>query len=448
MESLKRSCLRWTIGYVVVSLLLAALVYIRFPRLQVALGSGFAAAILVWFTVAYLFGIRARRAEGRLIRRGMREGRPEDGEKIAVVGTISSSFETVEAPITGRSCVAYEYKALAGDNQQYAAYEGFALVPLSIDGPRGSIRLLATPELAFDFDTPTRIEQYERLRDYISRTQFTFETGIDIKARFAHLKTVVADDDGRIRYDIRHDPAPDVDGLRLQEKILAPGEHIVAIGRYSAARNALVPDATQLMHPVKIRKGEPDKLARTTGRDLVDAMMGCGCLLPVVIAALIGLASVPLEAIEQMFPKKEASWTEIRVERWLQKTLRPKLAGILDEPAEYAIVLERGEARGKLSVGDTTVALTRASAVRDGDAVEVSLTGDDASSGVIARLREKRIESLRLLGGGTIDAAYANVETLAAYQDTMNGRLLLLSPGKGPRMRVMFRTAIVERSEP
>jgi len=447
MESLKRSCLRWLLGYVVMALLLAALVYARFPRVQVALGGGFAAAIFVWFTIGYLFGIRARRAEGRMIRKGMREGRPEDGEKVAVAGTISSSFETLEAPITGRRCVAYEYKALAGTNQQYAAYEGFALVPLSIDGPRGSIRLFATPELAFDAETPTRIEQYERLRDYVSRTQFTIEQGVNIKARLEHLKTVLADDDGRLRYDIRHELAPDVDALRLQEKTLAPGEHVVAIGRYSAARNALVPDATQLLHPVKIRKGEPGELARSTGRDLVDGMMSCGCLLPVIAAAILGLAIVPLDGIEQMFPKKDPSWTEIRVEQWMRKVVRPKLAGILHESGgEYAIVLDSGQARGKLTVGDTTIPLTRARAVRDGEAIEVSLTNDTATSGVIVRLREKRIESLRVIGGGTIDAAHADVETLASDSDSINGRLLALSPGSGPRMRAMFRAAIEERS--
>lgn len=446
MESLKRSCLRWVIGYVVLALLLATLVYIRFPRVQVALGSGFAAAILVGMTIAYLLGIRVRRAEGRLIRKGIREGRPEDGQKVAVVGRISSSFETVEAPMTGRPCVAYEYKALAGNNQQYAAYEGFALVPLSIDGPRGSIRLLATPELAFDAETPTRIEQYDKFRDYISRTQFTIEQGVNIKARLAHLKTILADDDGRIRYDVRHEPAPDVNAMRLQEKILAPGEHVVAIGRYSASRNALVPDASAILHAVKIRKGEPGALASSTGRDLVDMLMGCGCLLPVLIAAIIGLASLPLDGIEQMFPKKDPSWTEVRVDRWLRKTVRPKLGSKFQESGEYAIVLESGEARGKLTVDGTTTSLTRASATRDGDAIEVSLTSDDASSGVIVRLRDKQIESLRLIGGGTIDAAYAEVETLAYDDDSINGRFLALSPGKGPHMRAMFQTAFTERS--
>src|SRR6185436_5407843 len=164
-------------------------------------------------------------------------------------------------------------------------------------------------------------------------------------------------------------------------------------------------------------------------------------------AAILGLAIVPLDGIEQMFPKKDPSWTEIRVEQWMRKVVRPKLAGILHESGgEYAIVLDSGQARGKLTVGDTTIPLTRARAVRDGEAIEVSLTNDTATSGVIVRLREKRIESLRVIGGGTIDAAHADVETLASDSDSINGRLLALSPGSGPRMRAMFRAAIEERS--
>jgi len=201
-----------------------------------------------------------------------------------------------------------------------------------------------------------------------------------------------------------------------------------------------------VLHAVKIRKGEPGALASSTGRDLVDVMMGCGCLLPVLVAAIIGLASLPLDGIEQMFPKKDASWAEVRVERWLRKSVRPKLGGDFRESGEYAIVLDSGEARGKLTVDDRTIPLTRAGATRDGDSIEVSLTSDDAASGVIVRLRDKRIESLRLIGGGTIDAANAEVETLAWDNDSINGRFLLLSPGKGPHLRAMFRTAFTQRS--
>jgi hypothetical protein len=233
---------------------------------------------------------------------------------------------------------------------------------------------------------------------------------------------------------------------RLQEKILAPGEHVVAIGRYSASRNALVPEPTAVLHAVKIRKGEPGALASSTGRDLVDGIVGCGCLIPVLIAAIIGLASVPLDGIEQMFPKKDPPWTEVRVERWLRKTVRPKLGGSFQESGEYAVVLESGTARGKLTVDERTIPLTRAGATRNGDSIEITLTGDDASSGVIVRLRDKRIESLRLIGGGTIDAAHAEVETLAFDDDSINGRFLVLSPGKGPHLRAMFQTAFTERS--
>src|SRR5688500_6584564 len=112
--------------------------------------------------------------------------------------------------------------------------------------------------------------------------------------------------------------------MRLTEKTLSSGEQICAIGRYSAARNALVPDPKALLHPVKIVKGEPEKVDREVqGATTRDSCLSCGCLLPLILGAIIGLAVVPLDAIEQMFPNKNPSWQEIEIERWVKREVRP-----------------------------------------------------------------------------------------------------------------------------
>jgi len=441
MKSLKQSCLRWTLLYVVLALLLSALVYVRFPQPKVALGCGFGGAILLWFSIGYVFGVSDKHAEARLVRRAAAGERPNDGEKIAVVGVVSSSMETLEAPMSRRRCVAFEYKAVPPQAEDFGAYEGFALVPLSIDGPRGSIRLLATPELAFDFEVFTRVEHYDNFREYIPQTQFTVQSPTEFRKAWAQLKSVLADDDGRIRYDIQRDTITDVTSMQLKEKILAPGDHVVAIGRYSATRNALVPDESALLHPVKITKGDPAAVAGKR-KGCLELFLGCGCLLPLIAGALLGLALVPLDAIEQMFPGKDPSWAEVRVERWVKREVRPRLARMTSSSGEVSIILETGQARGKLASGTTTIRLTRAAAKRAGDAIEVTLT-NDAGAGVIARVHaDGKLDSLSIIGDGAIDTASAEVETLAAGESEVNGRITALSPGDGPKLRVMFRAAL------
>ena len=449
METVKRSCLRWLLFYAVVAALLATMVYIRFPNPGVAIGIGVVAGFFLFMSVGYVVAIGARSAEKKLIRRGIHGERPADGEKIAVIGKISSSFESLEAPISKRRCVAYEYKAYTGDNEAAATYQGFHLVPLTIEGPRGSIRLLAAPELAFPEEKFTRMEHYQNLRDYIARTTFIKRTGIDIKGSLEHLKTVLADDDGRIHYDVHQEMTlnpqytEDVTQMRITERILESGESICAIGRYSAARNALVPDPTAMMHPVKILKGEPHEVAgKVKGSSCFEGVLSCGCLLPLILGALIGLAVIPLDAIEQRFPKKDPSWQEVAVERWVKREVTPRLPAGMKSQGEYSILLDRGAARGKLTTGDTTIRLERASAKRNGDAIELTLTpAGEATAGVVAVIgSDKRVASLRILNGPPLQAADAELETFGVSPEGVSGRLIYLSPEH--KLRAAFSAAL------
>ncbi|HJQ35963.1 MAG TPA: hypothetical protein VKB93_02380, partial [Thermoanaerobaculia bacterium] len=287
MQSLKRSCLRWTLVYLVIGLALSALVYQRFPNPGVALACGFGAGLFLWMSFGYVAGLRTRRAERRMMHEAQQGGRPNDGEKIAVAGTISAPFDTLESPIGKQRCVAYEYKAIPSHADEFAAVEGFALEPITIDSPRGPIRLLAVPELAFDEKTYTKLEHYQNFREYLERTQFREHQALDVSREFQNFKNMLADDDGRLRYDIRRDANLDVNSLTLKEKVLMPGERVVAIGRYSAAKNALVVDAEAMLHSVKISKGDPASVARRDkSKHFSESCFGCGCLLPVIVAAI------------------------------------------------------------------------------------------------------------------------------------------------------------------
>lgn len=422
-----RSCLRWILLYFVLAGLTAALVYARFPRVPLALGIGAAAGFFVWFGVAYLLGIGASSAEARLIRKSLEGGRPADGEKVAVPGVVSGSFETFESPITGQRCVIYEYKVLPEGREQSGIFEGMAMAPVAVDGPRGSIRLLASPDLAFPDEILREPEHIRNLKEYIARTDWTVHEGINVKREINHLKSVLADDDGRIRYDIRREKVDtDFSMMTIKEKTVAAGEKVCAIGWFSSARGGLVPHTTSILHSIKIIKGDPEEILRKTKRGGVTSMMmGCGCLLPVILAATIALAVVPLDAIEQMVEEKDPSWTEVRVERWIDRNVRRRFDP-LKPSGEVVIQLDPGQARGKLNA----IPLRHTHMKRDGDSIELLLMSDGApASGAVIRFRRGgTVESARVIGGATIPASAIEVEQFRESEDAVVGRITYLSP--------------------
>jgi hypothetical protein len=446
MESLKQSCLRWVVFYLVLFGITSTLIYVRFPRIQLALGAGAVSAAFLWMGIAYLIGIRTRKAEARMIRQGITGGRPEDGEKIAVVGTVRASTDVLEAPFTRRRCVAYEYKILPPENESAGAWDGFAMAPWSIEGSRGIIRVMAAPELSFKDQPIGSREHYDNALAYLAATTFDVRTNIDIGREMRHLKEIMADDDGRIRYDIQRRPDKSIAKMILQEKILAPGDKVIAIGRYSATRGGLVPDKTAVLHPVKILKDDPEEFARKQGRgDFGHALLGCGCLLPVIIAAFVALAVVPLDAIEQMLPQKDPSWTEVRLEQWVRKTA-PGLP-FMPENATVSIALPAGEARGKLTADGNTIALLKASAERDGEVVAVTLSGDEAPAAVVRIMPNGALGSIRI-GRETVRDADIELRDVQVAEDRILGRITALSADrKGPHLRAAFHASVASSAD-
>jgi hypothetical protein len=177
--------------------------------------------------------------------------------------------------------------------------------------------------------------------------------------------------------------------------------------------------------------------------------MSCGCLLPVLLAAFLAVAILPLEAIEQMLPKKDPSWTEVKLERAFNRKVRPKLAGTpLAQQGEVTVELEGlGEARGKLTVGDTTYPLGASAATRRGDAVEVLLmSAADArerSPGVELRIRPDRtVASLRIGGVESVTPEDVELGAVSIAEDEIRGRVTYLEARDGPRLRAMFRAPL------
>lgn len=435
-----RTCTLWLVLYLVLAGLAGALVYERFPRTQPALIGGLAGGFFVWIALAYVAGIRTKGVEARQLRKAIEGGGLEDGQRVAVAGTVTGSIDFLESPITRKRCLAYEYKAVPPGNQQLGAWQGFALVPTMIHGPSGVVRILAAPELDFAGEDVGSREHMRNFREYIAKTTFTEHTGVDFKRDFAHLKMINADDDGRIRDDVHSLDRTDVENMTLSEKTLAAGERVVAYGRYSAARGGLVPDDTDLVHSVKIVKGEADALLRKVSRSRpFDLVKGCGCMLPVLIAAIVGILAVPLTAIEEMFPEKDPSWAEVRIEQRVRGEV--KKAGLL--PIGTTVIeLELGAARGKLTWHGATSHWQHASAAREGEDVNVTISGDAPT--LTARFHKDGTLAALNVASLAAPVGEVMVEQMDITESEIRGRVTYLTPKNEPSLRVAFHALLTQ----
>jgi hypothetical protein len=158
----------------------------------------------------------------------------------------------LEAPFSGRPCVAYEYNAknpLLTDSRGHkrpggSTLAGFALCPSVLRSNRGDVHLLGFSLLnEFPEKLMAHPEDAERAIRYVGSTEFT-EMGLaKLGAMLSTMDDAMADDDGSVKRDMRMNAATaaDLAACTLTEKSIAPGETVTAIGIWDAARGGLVP---------------------------------------------------------------------------------------------------------------------------------------------------------------------------------------------------------------
>jgi hypothetical protein len=161
----------------------------------------------------------------------------------------------------------------------------------------------------------------------------------------------------------------------------------------------------------------------------------------VIVAAVIAIIAVPLPALEQMFPEKDPSWAEVRIERKV-RALVTRL-GLMPQQGTTVLELDRGGARGKVTRGGRTTHFERASAVRTRDGVDVTVTGDDAVA-VFRFTHDAKLFAMEL-DGVRVPEADAEVEIQRNEEQEIAGRVTLLSPKNDPSLRVAFSAFIEER---
>jgi len=228
----------------------------------------------------------------------------EDGREEAVWGPIQPLGTPLEAPFSGRACVAYEYDAKKPDavssrgrrSSTGSLMTGFALAPSFIRSGRGDVHLFGfSPIDGFEEKRLEGPEALARASAWYSTTEFR-EMGVaKIGAMLSTFDEVMADDDGSVRVDMRMGDAASADDLApctLKEKVILPGETVTAIGLWDASRGGLVPKHMGKQVIVRLKPGGGEAMVAEAQKRpwglLVFALVWAGGIHAVIFAVLAG----------------------------------------------------------------------------------------------------------------------------------------------------------------
>ena len=188
----------------------------------------------------------------RAFARAARRQAPGDGQLVAAAGPMRPLGAPLTSPLGGEPCVAYEYEVLSrervgqGKNASRPCdIAGFAMTAASIDTPHGGVRLLGFPILD-EFPQEQR-HSHTRAEQYAASTTFEAAQGLGALKLVSEFDDALADDDGIVRKDFRLTSGPiPFDKRLLNERVVEVGQQVCALGRYDAARRALVPRGATL----------------------------------------------------------------------------------------------------------------------------------------------------------------------------------------------------------
>jgi hypothetical protein len=198
---------------------------------------------------AMLFGSAAGLVTGgtdrEALKRAVAGEEPKDGRLEAASGRVRPLGAPLEAPFTGRSCVAYEYD-VKNPAERRSDFAGVALTPCAIDSARGPVRILGWSMLD---EFPKALQEeidLERGLAYLRST--TFEP-LGLTNVLSFFKNLVTDQDGSIRKDMRiAESKPHLEGKRIEEKVVPAGSTVTVLGIWSEAERGFAPGAAAFMN--------------------------------------------------------------------------------------------------------------------------------------------------------------------------------------------------------
>ncbi|HJT16208.1 MAG TPA: ankyrin repeat domain-containing protein [Thermoanaerobaculia bacterium] len=217
--------------------------------------------------------------------------RPPDGKVITVSGNIRPTGAALRSPLTDRPAVLYEYDV----NHTYTDsrgmhpakdYVGYALTPAVIESRYGAIKLFGFPTLS-GFGAEGNVET---AKQYVARTQFEDMSGFDVVGVYGFVKDRLTNDSAEIRKDFRLSRDPQLDeSASMTESVVAPGEYVTAMGRYSAEKGGLVQNADA---PLSLARGDAAVSAAGLRTKASQALMTAFVLAAIVNGALFAVLKI------------------------------------------------------------------------------------------------------------------------------------------------------------
>jgi hypothetical protein len=214
--------------------------------------------------------------------------RPPDGKVMTVSGSIRATGAALRSPLTDRPAVLYEYDinhTYTDSRGMHPAkdYVGYALTPAIIDSKHGPIRLFGFPTLS-GFGAPGNLET---AKQYVASTQFEDMSGFDVVGIYDFVKDRLTNDAAEIRKDLRLSSDPQLDATAsMSESVVAPGEYVTAMGRYSAEKGGLVQTTDE---PLSLARGDAKVSAAALRIKASQALFAAFVFAAIVNGALFGV---------------------------------------------------------------------------------------------------------------------------------------------------------------
>lgn len=253
-------------------------------------GDWIGAALVSFFVALGIGGLRKARLEKRDARLlAAKDGILHDGERVAIAGTLEPESTPLHAPLSGAECLVYDWsishmrtvRDSSSERTERIDRSGLALAPSVIRSEGRSIRLLACPGIEGFPETPKERMTAERARSYIRSTNFEEPS---IVRELAEVREITADETGAIRKDWKLSKDDDLEDAIFRERYLPPGAAVCVVGRYSAEKSAIVPQANT--GGVRAIRGTREEALSFVGASRLGDLIG-GFLLILVPAAIV-----------------------------------------------------------------------------------------------------------------------------------------------------------------
>lgn len=437
MKKVGQACLQMLVLYAVLAAAVGIAAWQRTADAGAAVTAGLAGAVPLWIAAAYLMSIPGRIRDWTLMRRALRGAPMEDGKRTVAFGTLRPLRETLRSPFTNTPCVAYKYAVqVIGENDSGGSFDGFAMAPCAVHTRTGDVRLLAVPDFTSRPRAVRGREVTRNAQQFFEATTFTaatapFNPPLDTHGGCRHDRALTAQ------------PA-NFDHSHFQETILAPGEAVSVIGVYDASRRGLVPDPNVAFSTLVLKKGSESAIVAKAARAPFTGLIGATIFMAIfAVAGLWLLAAMPLDLSEQVRPSRFVWWPEVRLERWIEHDVRPRLAAMMGTPGTHLPELCDGCARGRIEILGEVIPLTTAVGREDAKEQVIEIRGSTARVIRTWNIAERRATLSVEKNGRTFVVpgewlSPLDVQTFGGSGRDVHGRITILAPDDSIRCRVYF----------